>query len=144
MYSFISNWLPVIGYCALIFLQSSVPTVAQMPRFPFSDKLLHFIAYGIMAALFCRAFSSHDRLRRRRGLLFLFSVIVTTLYGVSDEWHQSYVPGRDATAGDALADFAGSLTGSWLYLRYLSQGLRSHTPWMGRGFKNRPKNGPPH
>ena len=128
MHSFISNWLPVIGYCALIFVQSSVSTVEQMPPFPYSDKLLHFIAYGIMAALFCRAFNSTERWRRRSGHLFLLSVIATTLYGLSDEWHQSFVPGRAATAGDALADFAGSLAGTWLYLRYLSQRLRSHTP----------------
>ncbi len=128
MYSFIRNWLPVIGFCALIFLQSSLPTVEQVPKFPFSDKLLHFIAYGIMAALFCRAFNSTERCRQRRGLLFLLSVMATTLYGLSDEWHQSFVPGRDATVGDALANFVGSLAGSWLYVRYLSQRMRSHTP----------------
>ena len=99
-----------------------------MPRFPISDKLLHFIAYGIMAVLFCRAFNNTERWHQRRALLFLLSVMATTLYGLSDEWHQSFVPGRNAGAGDALADFAGSLVGSWFYLHYLRLRLRSESP----------------
>ncbi len=112
----------------MVFVQSSFPTVEQLPSFKFSDKLLHFAAYGIMAILFCRAFNSTNRLHRRRGLLFLFSVMATTAYGLSDEWHQSFVPGRSAEVGDAVADFAGGLAGSWLYLKYLRLRLRSHTP----------------
>ena len=114
---FISNWLPVIGYCMLIFALSSFPSVEQLPEFKASDKLLHIIAYGILAALFCRAFSSTDRWRNRRGIIFLFSVALTTAYGLSDEWHQSFVAGRNAEAADVVADFIGSLIGSRLYLR---------------------------
>lgn len=128
MHAFIRNWLPVIGYCALIFVLSSFPSYKQLPSFKFSDKLLHFIAYGILAVLFCRAFNSTQRWRDRSGLLFLLSVVATTAYGLSDEWHQSFVPGRRSDAADVVADFAGSLTGSCLYLKYLHLRLRSHTP----------------
>ncbi|MCU0242053.1 MAG: VanZ family protein, partial [Vicinamibacteria bacterium] len=38
-------------------------------------------------------------------------------YGVSDEWHQSFVPGRDATVGDVMKDALGSLCALILWQR---------------------------
>ncbi len=128
MQAFIRNWLPVIGYCTLIFVQSSFPTYDQLPSFEFSDKLLHFIAYGIMALLFCRAFSATARWRRRKGMLFVLGVLAATVFGLTDEWHQAFVPGRSAELADAAADFAGSLAGSWIYIQCLHRKLGSHTP----------------
>lgn len=128
MHLFIRNWLPVIGFCILIFVQSSFPTSDHLPTINLSDKVLHFSAYAILAVLFCRAFNGMARLRNRWRLLFLISVMATTAYGLSDELHQSFVPGRNADAGDAVADFAGSLAGSWFYLHCLYVRLRSHTP----------------
>ena len=128
MRRFIYSWLPVIGFCTLIFVQSSFPSPEQLPTFKFSDKLLHMTAYAVLAILFCRAFNGANRWRNRRRVLFLFSVAATTAYGLSDEWHQSFVPGRNAEIGDAVADFAGSLIGSWIYLCYLQVRLRSDSP----------------
>ncbi|MEJ2154974.1 MAG: VanZ family protein [Desulfobacteraceae bacterium] len=119
--------MPAIGFCILIFVQSAFPSPEQLPSFQYSDKLLHLTAYAILAFLFCRAFNSTGRWRNRRRMVFLFGVVAATLYGMSDEWHQSFVPGRFAEIGDAMADFAGSLVGSWIYLHYLSRRSRSHT-----------------
>jgi VanZ family protein len=127
MHPFIRYWLPVIGYCALIFVQSSFPSYEHLPSFKSSDKLLHVAAYALLAALFCRAFSSSDRWHRRRGALFILSVAATTAYGLSDEWHQSFVAGRSAEVADAAADFAGSLIGGWLYLQCFGVKKRSGT-----------------
>lgn len=76
-------------------------------RFPGSDKLLHAAAYAVLAAAALVAVP--DSLRRRRPCraaltVFLFSC----LYGISDELHQSFVPGRDASLPDVAADAAGA------------------------------------
>ncbi len=42
-------------------------------------------------------------------IVYIVSVLFCSLYGLSDEWHQSFVPGRDASLGDWLADTIGAV-----------------------------------
>jgi VanZ family protein len=128
MRKFIRFWLPVVGYCILIFVQSSYPSPPQLPRFEFSDKLLHLAGYGLLAFLFCRAFNSSERWRNRRVVLFMLAVVATTVYGASDEWHQSFVAGRSCELADAVADFAGSVIGSACFLHWRHWRLKYRTP----------------
>ena len=114
---FISHWLPVIGLCTLIFIQSAFVLSEQVPRWPYFDKLLHLIAYGILAALVCRAFKTIESMHLRRLRLFLTGVLVTTLYGLSDEWHQSFVPGRSAVVDDLLADLVDAVVGCAIWIK---------------------------
>lgn len=74
--------------------------------FDFQDKLLHFGAYFVMAIFSWRAFR-HSGLTAHR--LMLLSVLFCSLYGLSDEWHQSFVPGRTPSALDWLADTLGAI-----------------------------------
>jgi VanZ family protein len=122
MVKLIYHWGPVVAYCAAIFVQSSFPTHEQLPSFAFSDKLLHVIAYAILGALVCRGAKTINGWRHRRGVLLFIGTCAAALYGLSDEWHQSFVVGRSAEWADALADFVGSLVGSWLYVRNIEQG----------------------
>jgi VanZ family protein len=114
--SFVRYWLPVILLCLAIFVQSSFPTPEKMPHWPNSDKLLHATVYGILAILFFRAFNSLENWHSRPARVFLISILAASLYGLSDEWHQSFVIGRTADAMDLLADFTGAVIGSGLYL----------------------------
>ncbi len=104
-------WLPVIVYCAAIFIQSSFPTSQRLPSWPHLDKVLHVAAYTILGALFFRALSTgwfSDSLNTAAMLGILFS----GLYGLSDEIHQFFIPGRSAEAADVLADFTGGILGA--------------------------------
>lgn len=104
-------WLPVIVYCVAIFLQSAYPSPDSLSSFPFGDKMMHFLAYALMGGLFFRAFNKscpHWHVLRN---LFV-SILLTTLYGVSDEIHQSFVAARMAEGMDILADFAGGTFGA--------------------------------
>ena len=47
----------------------------------------------------------------------MLAVVLATGYGVADEIHQSYVPGRDASAADAAKDLAGAALAAWLFRR---------------------------
>lgn len=101
----------VVLYCAVIFLLSSGPVpeeVEELSPFPGFDKVAHGALFGGLAA--CVAvglWRSNARLSRRRfiGIPVLF----TTLYGISDELHQYFVPERSADAWDMAADFVGAL-----------------------------------
>ena len=111
---FILCWLPLILYCLLIYIQSANPSPKQIPSFPFVDKVLHFAAYGIMGILFYRAYQTL-RIKDNIQMLMLLSVVSASLYGISDEIHQSFVPFRDAEVADVIADIIGAFSGVYLY-----------------------------
>lgn len=108
--NFFSHWLPLIGYCLAIYIQSDHPSPERLPTFAFSDKILHFAAYGLLGALFFRAYTTTP-LKDRRNRLILLSIGSATLYGISDEFHQYFVPFRQADILDAIANAIGSICG---------------------------------
>ncbi|MGD1971825.1 MAG: VanZ family protein [Desulfobacterales bacterium] len=121
-------WLPLILYCLLIFIQSANPSPEQIPSFRFVDKLLHFAAYAIMGVLFYRAYQTlkfKDNLR----MLMLLSALSATLYGISDEIHQSFVPFREAEVADVIADTIGAFSGVYLYQLLLANRIKK--PYSG-------------
>lgn len=98
---------PVLVYAGLIyFLSSQSQFPEEFPSFFGFDKVVHFVEYYIFGWLLYRWFSSPDRVWGRRGVL-LMTLLVGIGYAVGDEWHQSFVPGRDASFFDALFDAAG-------------------------------------
>lgn len=99
-------WGPVVAYMALIFYQSSLSN----PSLPssLSDKVVHLAAYGVLAGLVVRALlGGFPRPVTWRAAVL--AVLITVLYGASDEWHQSFVPRRAADVMDLVADGAGAL-----------------------------------
>ncbi len=112
--NFTLYWLPLIIYCLAIYIQSDFPSIEHVPSFEFSDKFLHFFAYAIMGVLFYRAYQTL-RIKGDPRMLILLSVVSASLYGISDEIHQYYVPFRDASIYDGIANFLGALCGVYLY-----------------------------
>lgn len=107
-------WLPALICCLLIFIQSSYPSPESFPGLPFIDKFLHFAVYALLGALLYRAFRTL-RIRNNLKLVMLFSILLSSLYGISDEIHQHFVPFRNADFMDALADMIGSVCGVYIY-----------------------------
>ena len=103
------RWTPVVLYMAFIFYLSSQPE----PPLPASvtDKQAHASGYALLAVLVARAAAGGLGRRVRLGAAAI-AVVVTIAYGVSDEYHQSFVPGRDADIHDVYADAAGALAGT--------------------------------
>ena len=122
--NFLIYWLPLIIYCLFIFLQSSRPSPEHIPDFRFLDKFLHVGAYGLLGILFYRAYETLP-LKARKNLLILFSIGSATLYGISDEIHQYFVPDRDADILDAVANTIGSISGVYLYHSWRVQRKRA-------------------
>ena len=74
-------------------------------------KTAHFTEYAILAVLLAGALYGDDRKKSR---VFLEAVLIAALYAASDEFHQTFVPGRAGKIGDVMLDSAGALCGSAL------------------------------
>lgn len=98
-------WAPVALYMALIFGLSSISQLPQLPEG--SDKNLHALLYSGLGALLVRALAGGWRAH-----ITLMTAITATgisaLYGVSDEFHQRFVPLRQVESLDVLADSIGA------------------------------------
>ena len=98
-------WIISLLYMGMIFLFSSFSPPIKAPSFSFADKLAHVLAYGLLASLI---YFAREKSRVDFHPIFIpFSIAF--LYGVSDEVHQYFVPGRDADVFDAVADAVGSI-----------------------------------
>lgn len=49
--------------------------------------------------------------------IIMYAFLFSFLYGLSDEWHQSFVPGRQVELGDLLADGIGGFLGGMIFTR---------------------------
>lgn len=114
----LSRWLPAVLWMAVIFAASSFSRADGEPGIGPWDKLAHLVAYGILGWLIARAMFEGRRITWAGVVLV---TLLATLYGMSDEFHQSFVPGREVSAGDLAADAAGALLGAgilyWLHAR---------------------------
>ncbi len=111
------DFLPLIGWMVLIFALSSRSTLIEIEDDAGEKlfyKISHIIAYAMLAWLWWRALS----LERRTGWPALFgALILSVLYAISDEVHQSFVPGRYPGLYDVLFDISGALA-MILLIRY--------------------------
>jgi len=120
------RWLPMLLWMVTIFVISAQPA-QDLPDLGVADllikKLAHFIAYAILAllALWGMGEGGGKRLPRRRleivgreGKLFILALLITALYAMSDEYHQTFVLGRNGMFWDVLIDTTGGLTALWI------------------------------
>jgi VanZ family protein len=87
------------------------------PEFPLKDKAAHLIVYGVLGTFLVRSFTHVDRFKHRVAGAVL---IVGIVYGGLDEIHQYFVPGRESSVYDFLADGVG--VGVVLLIRRFLQG----------------------
>lgn len=91
----------------------------DLPEIPFLDKIGHFVLYGLLASTILFVPSHELRLSRPKTIAVV-AVLLSLLYGISDEFHQSFVPGRYVSLADIAADIGGSVVVSLFWLRYRS------------------------
>jgi VanZ family protein len=118
------TWIPAFLWMALIFAISSIPDVGGVPG-GFSDSTAHMGVYAVLGGLYLRALSRKDW-RNLGWQTALAAIALSTLYGMSDEWHQSFVPGRTSEWRDVFSDAAGALLGAsalwaWSIIRHFSR-----------------------
>jgi VanZ family protein len=106
-------WLPPLVYMAAIFHFSSESQPLPAMTAHVWDKLLHFTEYAGLGLLWCRALRS-ERLGWTAAIGL--AALTAAAYGASDEWHQSFVPLRDSSVRDWLADMLGGALGAAAYV----------------------------
>lgn len=111
-----NRWVPVLLYMAGLFALSSIQNPPALPGRS-SDKLIHAALYAGLGAVSLRGLVSRDRgtitFTRALG-----AMILAAGYGVFDEWHQSFVPGRQSEVADVMADTMGAglaSVGLWVW-----------------------------
>lgn len=134
----VRNWWPAVTWMSIIFLFSTdlfsssntsslfqpllsalIPSLAIEEIEPIHEilrKLAHWSEYLILALLLMRALRAQIPTRRQSSLL-ICSWVLATLYAVSDEWHQSFVPSRSASGLDVLIDSVGAICGALWFVR---------------------------
>lgn len=107
--SLLGKWLPVFLWAAVIYSLSSMTQVKASEFFVWDfvyKKIAHVTEYAILYALILRATKGN----------FKLSLVLSIIYSVSDELHQSFVPGRTAAWFDLGFDLSGA-------------GLSAYTIW---------------
>lgn len=116
----LKRWLPAILVCLLIFVLSSLPgaTVSSNGDVDYTaHKAAHVVIYSVLCLTFYRATKSVP-----------LAVLLTILYGFSDELHQSYVISRSGNVQDVFVDSSAALvTGFvlWKYYQFLPKPLQN-------------------
>lgn len=106
--------LPFLAWCLLtwrVSAESDPDAVFSVP-FPVWDKLAHFVVYAAGGALAFRMMSLVPRWPRAFSAVSA-ALVLCTAWGVLDEVHQSFVPGRSSDAADVVADACGAAAGAW-------------------------------
>lgn len=102
----LSLWGPVVLQMGVIFAASSVPNLRALPG-GMPDWFAHGVGYAMLGALALRAFAG-GRWGGVTARTVAAAAALAVLYGVSDELHQTWVPGRSASIDDVAADAAGA------------------------------------
>lgn len=107
----LTSWSLSLIYMAAIFALSALPDLSLPYTFEGDDFFLHMVEYGILGFLLSWALVNSGVVRK----LVLYGFLVGLLYGMTDEVHQYFVPGRRASLLDLTADGLGSLLGSYSF-----------------------------
>jgi|CXWL01.1.fsa_nt_gi VanZ family protein len=104
----VKYWSPVLFWAIVIFSFSSMQ-VGSASEFYWKDflvkKTAHLIEYGIFATLFYRALIN-SKVEKKKAMFY--SILSAFLYGCTDEFHQSFTPGRGPKFTDVLIDTTGA------------------------------------
>ena len=115
----VNRWLPVFLWMGFIFFLSSQP---HLPRYPhpridfFLKKAAHLLEYAVLAILLHRAVGNEGGWR---------ALLMGGLYAASDEFHQSFVPGRNGELLDLAFDILGVVLGLYVARMVISPKGRS-------------------
>lgn len=119
---FMKKWFPAFLVMGLIFLFSSTPS-SGLPDFGFWDwaikKGAHFSIYGLLSLSYLRGFQKYET----RSTRWVAALVCALIYAITDEFHQSFTPGRNPSLGDVGIDLLGASAAvlAWRYSSLVKQ-----------------------
>jgi VanZ family protein len=121
LHKFIAYWLPALLWAGIIFVLSANPTTSTS-QIQWQDfvikKTLHVLFFGTQATLLYRALISSGVEKTKAGYT---AIILTAIYGATDELHQSFTPGRMPRAYDVFFDTIGAILAIFTIWKLLPQ-----------------------
>jgi VanZ family protein len=108
-------WAPVLVYVTIIFSLSAQPNLQPPLHFTNADKYFHMLEYGGLGFLLARGLRASARIRIALTAALIVIFVGAVIAG-SDEFFQSFVPGRDSSVEDWLADVTGLIFAQILYI----------------------------
>ncbi|MFW8600230.1 VanZ family protein [Desulfobacterota bacterium M19] len=112
------RFLPMLVMMTAIFIMSSqTGDSISLPDIVNIDKLYHAIEYGTLGASVL--FALHPARRSLKpATIAALTILFCAAYGTSDEFHQIFVPLRDASLADIMADISGAsiIATLWWYI----------------------------
>ena len=102
------RWEYALTASGILFVLSSAP-IRQPFSWPYLDKVEHVTAYTLLGLAYFNAGSAGGR--RGGWKVAVVTWLAVVAYGISDEFHQAFVPGRSADAADVMADAVGGIVG---------------------------------
>ena len=108
-------WILLIVYSVVIFIFSSRPEVGVEQLFYGQDKVIHFLIYGIHAFLCLAALS--EKILLLKLFHYFLALVFSVAYGIFNEIYQYFIPEREFSFGDILANSLGIIT--FLILVYI-------------------------
>lgn len=115
--SFLQFQSPLIAWCVFVYTVSSIPSPNIPALGTYTDKVIHFGVFGTLCWLAHIAFHYQPNIVLKKYSL-LTAIFFTVVFGMSDEAHQMFTPGRTADIFDIVADTVGGLVYSAIYLRF--------------------------
>lgn len=114
-----ARFIPMVCIMGIIFYLSHQPgDFVQLPHFPGIDKLAHVIAYGCLAGTFLYGLQPFFNTNYNKFTAAIIVVLLCVLFGISDEFHQSFIPGRFVSFWDVVADGLGAvLVVGWWFMK---------------------------
>ena len=94
-----------MGLIFFLSSQPSLPSIPELDKISWGDKIEHFAFYGVLGALIWWAIDA----RRAKWQRIVLTVVLAAAYGMSDEFHQRFVPNRSCDVCDLVADTLGAL-----------------------------------
>ncbi len=113
----------------IIFVQSSFPSIT-LPGTEFfeTDKLVHMLLYGFLASLIYISLIHQNNFPNLSQSPIAWTIILTSLYGASDEFHQTFVPNRSGEFPDLFADVIGIIIAACVIKYFLSRRVKLFSP----------------
>ncbi len=113
----IINWLLVIIWAGFIFFLSHQPELKSGLSHQWDfilRKIAHVTEYAVLTFFLIRALAQYQLSKKK---ILIMSFVFALLYALSDEYHQSFILGRQATLRDVLIDSLGIILIIWIFFK---------------------------
>jgi len=111
---FILVHLPLICYWIILFIATTLPA-QRVPKTGINDKIEHLLGYFLLTFLLSNSIYFQNTQKKIKRFPVIASLSIVAFYGMVDELHQYFIPGRFCDFYDWTADVTGALIAGLLY-----------------------------